>query len=652
MASGSTRKPDALDISRSSTMESPPGIAALFVIRFDIRTGYVVSWKRTVPGGEQSIDLAEFVSHSDARTDFGIVEVEGVVEYKSLPSGLHNVTEDLVYFVHEQYAGISAFLNQPAEEAERNANMFAIGVLVPLSSGRLGKSWRHAPRLKELTLKYAADMSDEQPLCDYWDAFQVGGADTTDSPVESPLSLRFPHGERPDNRNRAFSDAMLLGTFRPALTPFHPASSLPDFIDSCGPLIFPLYRAALLRKRILFIAEAPVHTSCNYVYDLSLLASLPNSLLQFLPSERIPSLRPRPLFNVGIHDIPYLATLDPSQARLDPETDPSWIACSTDSVLSLKPDLYDALVTLPPPYSRHAAERTFPKIALMHTPGSKPNTTQTVHLKATQRDARRYYMLRRGLRKFSQDRAASESDDDSDSDSTYSSSPVVEPLSWTRLAYTSFIWWASAGENRDGLSQEEEEHQIEQDSRLLASVESLAFTPTNSIGRRGATNSDDSAQQPPEVALVAYFRRLTTQIFVTLADAIARNDSGDGQDNPEVTNETPSYFDDPAGGNDTDLSLSMSRQSLPTDDGNTPLLRQRSSAHHHSSQNDVRSTRAADADSAADPVTITIADMAEMGLDVWSATDRIFAEELVSLWWGRPARVDSARIRCCGISIL
>jgi hypothetical protein len=30
--------------------------------------------------------------------------------------------------------------------------MFAIGVLVPLSTGRLGKSWRHAPRLKELTL--------------------------------------------------------------------------------------------------------------------------------------------------------------------------------------------------------------------------------------------------------------------------------------------------------------------------------------------------------------------------------------------------------------------------------------------------------------------------------------------------------------------
>ena len=80
-----------------------------------------------------------------------------MVEYKSLPSGLHNVTEDLVYasrspqlicpllltrsryFVHEQYAGISAFLNHPATEAERNAKMFAIGVVVPLSTGRLGR---------------------------------------------------------------------------------------------------------------------------------------------------------------------------------------------------------------------------------------------------------------------------------------------------------------------------------------------------------------------------------------------------------------------------------------------------------------------------------------------------------------------------------
>ncbi|KAJ5642361.1 hypothetical protein N7490_006361 [Penicillium lividum] len=602
-------------------MESPPGIAALFVITFDIRTGYVVSWKRTAPG----------------------VDIEGVVEYKSLPSGLHNVTEDLVYFVHDQYAGISAFLNRPAAEVERNARMFAIGVLVPLSSGRLGKSWRHAPKLKDLATRYAADMYDLQPLSDYWDTFRLGSTEAApvDSPVESPLSLRFRPEDRPDIRNRAFSDAMVLETFRPALTPFHPASSLPDFLDCFGPLIFPLYRVALLRKRILFMNEAPVHTPCNYVYDLSLLASLPNSLLQTLPTDRIPPLRPRPLFNVGIHDIPFLSSFDPSRATLDPETDPSWIACSTDTVLTMKPDLYDALVTLPSLHSRQAAERVFPTISLMDPSITKQNSNQTVQLKATQRDARRYAMLRRGLRQFSQDR--SDSQDSSDAESTYSSSRIVEPLSWTRLAYTSFIWWASAGENRDGLSEEEEEQQIEQDARLLASVESLAYPAAGSTRRR-SNHSEDPGQEPPEVALVAYFRRLTTQIFYTLSGAIARHDH-DGE--TDAYADTP-YLDDTAD-DEADISLSHSRQSIPSDDGETPLLRQRSHANS-SGRHDSGSMHSTQ--DAEDPIAITVADMGEMGLDVWSATDRVFVEELVSLWWGRSAYVDSARIRCCGISIL
>lgn len=306
----------------------------------------------------------------------------------------------------------------------------------------------------------------------------------------------------------------------------------------------------------------------------------------------------------------------------------------------MKPELYDALVTLPPPYSQHAAERVFPQINLIDHSSTKHNANQTVLLKATQRDARRYAMLRRGLRQFSSETAPTPETDDSDADSTYSSSAIVEPLSWTRLAYTSFIWWASAGENRDGLSEEEEEQQIEQDARLLASVESLAYPSPNSTVRRSA-HSDERSQEPPEVALVAYFRRLTTQIFFTLAGAIARHDS-EGHDEAYT-----SYRDDPAD-DDTDLSLSMSRSLHGEDDGDAPLLRQRTPANPASRRNgSVPGTSVDDR-----PITITIADMAEMGLDVWSATDRIFVEELVSLWWGRPAHVDSARIRCCGISIL
>ncbi|PLN83419.1 hypothetical protein BDW42DRAFT_164839 [Aspergillus taichungensis] len=629
------RRPLGLDLPRTSSVESPPGVAALFVIRFDIKAGYVISWKRTIPG----------------------VDVEGAVEYKSLPSGLHNVSEDLVYFVHEQYAGISAFVNQPAEEAERNAKMFAIGVLVPLSSGRLGKSWRHVPKLKELARHYADDMSNTQPLSDYWEANELRCGDSPvqqpESPLESPLSLRLrAHGDRSDNahRSRAFSDAIVLESPRPALTPFHPASSLPDFLDAFGPLVFPLYRAALLRKRILFMAEAPVNIPCNFVYDLSLLASLPNSILPLLPPAGTPPPRPRPLFNVGVHDIPYLSSFVGKTPNSD--RDAAWIACSTDSVLTMKSDLFDVLVTLPPPHSQHAAEKTFPRISVLPTPTAQHNTPQAIELRATQRDARRYLTLRRVIHHLSQDESRQSQDDEgyddeSDAASTFSSSPVVEPLSWTRLAYTSFIWWASAGEKRDGLTEEEEEeHRLEQDTRLLASVDNLPSPPSGSTGHRSIQPAE-ATREPPEIALVAYFRRLTTQIFVTLSDVVARQDSNNGPDDDVASDaDSASYRDNPDEESDV-LARQSTRGSVDDnnnnindndDNDNAPLLPPQDNNNNNNPDDD--------------PVTITTEDMIEMGLDVWSAADRVFVEQLVRTWWNRPAYIDSARIRCCGVSIL
>lgn len=306
----------------------------------------------------------------------------------------------------------------------------------------------------------------------------------------------------------------------------------------------------------------------------------------------------------------------------------------------MKSELYDVLVTLPAPHTKDAAEKIYPKLSVQAP--SKPGTAQTpTELKATQRDARRYARLRKGLRHLSRDGNSQlvdnndndnngadlddAADDDSDTASTFSSSPVVEPLSWAQLAYTSFIWWASAGEKREGLSEEEEEQQIEQDTRLLASVESLTHP----------NQQQDSEQPPPEVALVAYFRRLTAQIFIILADVVAQHDS-DGQPEEFGNNDTQApYTDEPE--DDT-----IARQSTQEgDDDRFPLLQQGNNGTNH-----------ADQDQDGDTVLITTEDMAEMGLDVWSATDRVFAEELVRLWWGRQARVDSARIRCCGITIL
>lgn len=50
----------------------------------------------------------------------------------------------------DEHAGISAFVNRSAAHWDRNSLMLAVGALVPLESGRLGKSWKHAESLKEL----------------------------------------------------------------------------------------------------------------------------------------------------------------------------------------------------------------------------------------------------------------------------------------------------------------------------------------------------------------------------------------------------------------------------------------------------------------------------------------------------------------------
>jgi len=44
---------------------------------------------------------------------------------------------------------------------------------------------------------------------------------------------------------------------------YHPAHFLPDVMDMFGPLMLPLYRAVLVRNRVLVVTRPPVETACN-----------------------------------------------------------------------------------------------------------------------------------------------------------------------------------------------------------------------------------------------------------------------------------------------------------------------------------------------------------------------------------------------------
>ena len=118
------------------------------------------------------------------------------------------------------------------------------------------------------------DPSKLSPLEDYWQAHQCRQDDeAVRSPPGdgSPSVMRekrrraksSPNGQ-PKIRNRAISSASALAPPGQTLSAHHPATSFSTFLDIFGPLVFPLYKAALLRKRILLIGQAPVELACNF----------------------------------------------------------------------------------------------------------------------------------------------------------------------------------------------------------------------------------------------------------------------------------------------------------------------------------------------------------------------------------------------------
>lgn len=154
-----------------ATIEGPaetdiPSIDAIFITRFDTRRGNVLEWCDAVP----DLELNN-------------------VEFASLPSGLHNTTEDVMYeprkgrknriklkkyalqstclttprssslvilhyfryFRLEGCMGLAVYVNVESNRAEhRGAQMIALGILVKPSAetGRCGQVWRHIQFLK------------------------------------------------------------------------------------------------------------------------------------------------------------------------------------------------------------------------------------------------------------------------------------------------------------------------------------------------------------------------------------------------------------------------------------------------------------------------------------------------------------------------
>jgi hypothetical protein len=271
-----------------------------------------------------------------------------------------------------------------------------------------------------------------------------------------------------------------------------------------------------------------------------------------------------------------------------------WLACTTDDILGEKSELWDVLVRMPNVV--HAGgRRRWPQLRL----------SDGTDIKATQRDLRRYHMLRAELnrttpspRPYRDNPHSTHNEDDGEiaplmhpSTTTLldevkqvelDESSVVEPVSWTAMAYNGFMWWASAGEME--AWQNEEARADRQLLNELPEIEDLM---------RHFGNDDEDNPDADEVAVssalatvtTAYFHHLTSSILHPLADIVEDADD------------------------DTEAGIAESA------------------------------------------IGVNSEDIRNMGLDTWSPFDKIFVGEAMSVFFGREAKVEEGGMHFCGLRI-
>jgi len=286
-----------------------PDVECAFVVNFDEIKGNVV----------------EFVYPDNKRS---LVE-EGGIDFRAMPSGLHTVEEDFVYFrsgSDRTVFGVAAFSSLRTGEEKRGARQRSVGFLLK------EEAWLR-PFLPRLS--YEARHLNEHPR-DYAgivDAFETVQNERQD-------------GER--KGEDAAASALSVSADEKVVKSGRHTQILSSFADVTrfyGPAISLLRKAVLLGLRILIYSPPPIGPACERALWLSKTATT---------SHIDDSMRVPVLYSVSIHDIDHLSSLS------------SFIAVTTDKIFLEKPDLFDMSV------DRQYVQLSDRFISRMTTPAQRP----------------------------------------------------------------------------------------------------------------------------------------------------------------------------------------------------------------------------------------------------------------------------------------
>lgn len=433
-------------------------ISAVFLAHFNVHTGYELKWSKSVDE----------------------ISLEGV-EFKALPSGLHERERDVITFVlpakgskgvDDLLYGVCVF-HQNLKESESGdrstVKMYSLGVIVDPYKHRSnslvtssGPAWKpanfscgveHVEELNQLL-----DNWKEEDGYDSFEKFFEAKSDIVNV-MSTPSSLRVQRILPSENAKEGNHHYLL---------------KLNSLLETLGPLIFKVWRCSLLRQRIIFFDAPSLEESCAFAYCLSILSTVPQKLKSLIDETTACNLQfNRPVFSVGVSDIDWLKTLASNED--------GFIAVSSDEIIMFKNKLYDTAVQL----QREDASSP----VMFQSKAKLPGAVNVPALRATQRDLKRFNVL---VREYELYKDSDITDDESSLDWW---AQVTEPLSWRYLAWSGFYWWASAGEKE------------------------LMDDETYSEGIAGYSEIGENGNERL-LSIVGYFQSLTKRIFRTVKDIV------------------------------------------------------------------------------------------------------------------------------------
>ncbi|KAJ7510878.1 hypothetical protein B0H11DRAFT_2183614 [Mycena galericulata] len=304
----------------------PQDIVAIFHASFHPTQGNIIDW---------SLKASE-----DLNLDH--------LEFSALPSGLHLVEEDVVYFSKDGQRGVCVFRRRKTvDHGHRGFRLSSLGIL--LAKSARPRPWRHTAALKELASLIFSRFESSASLVPTESDWEPARIFFNERKV-----ARLNLGGAGDWNGWSHE---LLERLDDEATEQNPTLHLPHLLRILGPSSLTLYKHVVARRRILIYTLPPVEAAsilCQVAADMCY-----EQQVEYTTSPGSPSSRLRGKCTEGISVLGMVTLNDLDRLQAEGGSGRGWVACTTDAIFLEKPSCYDLLIDLTTSTPNKATRPTF-----------------------------------------------------------------------------------------------------------------------------------------------------------------------------------------------------------------------------------------------------------------------------------------------------